>query len=122
MLTCFYVGAGGFIGAILRYLASSVIYNEGFPLATFIVNFIGSMMIGAVIEVSVRTCAPPNLILFLKTGVCGGFTTFSTFSAEALKLFEKKQYLLGGGYAAGSVIACIAGVWVGKMLVAIILK
>ena len=117
MAACICVGAGGFVGAVLRYLLSSVFYHESFPLATFIINFIGSFVIGVVIELSSHFSGSPNLVLFFKTGVCGGFTTFSTFSSEVLSLFEKKQYLMGGGYACGSVIVCVLGVWLGKMIV-----
>lgn len=122
MTACICVGAGGFIGAVLRYLAGGVIYSEGFPLATFLINFTGSVLIGAVIAVSEKTCANQNAVLFFKTGVCGGFTTFSTFSAEVLELFEQKRYLTGGGYALGSVAVCVAGVLLGKVIVNLIIK
>ena len=122
MFTCFCIGLGGFIGAVLRYLAGTVIYNEGFPLATFLINFIGSVAIGVVIQISMKVSAPPDLILFFKTGLCGGFTTFSTFSAEVLKLFEKKQYLLGSGYAATSVAVCVVGVLLGKTIAGLIIR
>lgn len=116
MAACLCVGAGGFLGAVLRYLASLVIYHEHFPAATLFVNFIGSLVIGIVIEISEKTGTAPNLILFFKTGVCGGFTTFSTFSSEVLDLFEKRAYLTGAGYAAGSVIVCVLGVLLGRAI------
>lgn len=122
MTACICVGAGGFIGAVLRYLAGGVIYSEDFPLATFLINFTGSVLIGTVIAVSEKTCANQNAFLFLKTGVCGGFTTFSTFSAEVLELFEKKRYLTGGGYALGSITVCVAGVLLGKVIVNLIIE
>ena len=62
----------------------------------------------------------PNTVLFWKTGVCGGFTTFSTFSLEAYKLFENKAYVPGGAYVALSVCCCILGVFLGKKLAAIL--
>lgn len=122
MMACICVGAGGFIGALLRYLASGIISNDGFPFATLLINFSGSLVIGAVIAVSEKTCANSNAILFFKTGLCGGFTTFSTFSSEVLDLFEKKQYLTAGAYAFGSVVVCVFGVLLGKVIVNLIIK
>jgi CrcB protein len=59
------------------------------------------------------------MVLFWKTGVCGGFTTFSTFSLEAYNLFENKAYGLGGVYVALSVCCCIFGILLGKKLATI---
>ena len=64
--------------------------------------------------------ASPNAVLFWKTGVCGGFTTFSTFSLEAYKLFDNKAYVSGGMYVVLSVSCCILGIVLGKKLAAII--
>lgn len=114
MIACLYVGIGGFMGAVCRYLLSGIIQQESFPFATMLINFIGSFVIGFVIGISQKTAIPKDLLLLLKVGVCGGFTTFSTFSAETLALFEKRQYLMGGGYAAISVLICVFGVWLGK--------
>ena len=55
-------------------------------------------------------------VLFLKVGLCGGFTTFSTFSLETLELIEGGQYAIAGAYALVSVVLCVAGVLVGKVL------
>ena len=60
---------------------------------------------------------PAPAVLFLKTGVCGGFTTFSTFSLEAVGLLESGQWLKGGGYVLASVALCLAGVVLGRALV-----
>ena len=82
MIAALCVGAGGFCGAIARYLLGLLPYQGQFPLITFIINFTGAVAIGAVVEAaSIRPgMLPPNAVLFLKTGLCGGFTTFSTFS------------------------------------------
>lgn len=113
------VGAGGFCGAVARYLLGLLPYQGQFPLITFVINFTGAVAIGAVVEAaSVRPgMLPPNAVLFLKTGLCGGFTTFSTFSLETLALLERGEYVIGGAYALGSLAACVLGVVAGKMLV-----
>lgn len=60
--------------------------------------------------------------LFLRTGLCGGFTTFSTFSLETLTLLQEKKYLAGGVYALLSLAACVLGVWLGQLLVRTLFK
>ena len=60
---------------------------------------------------------PPNAVLFVKTGLCGGFTTFSAFSLETLALLERGKYATGALYACGSVLACLAGVVIGRLAV-----
>ena len=98
MIAALCVGAGGFCGAIARYLLGLLPYQGQFPLITFVINFTGAVAIGAVVEAaSIRPgMLPPNAVLFLKTGLCGGFTTFSTFSLETLCLLERGEYAIGG--------------------------
>ncbi len=113
----FFVAIGGAIGAMGRYAISLIPIKSEFPWLTLITNMIGALLIGFIVGLADKSDnAPPNMILFLKTGVCGGFTTFSTFSLEALTLFENKAYLSGGIYIALSVIGCLAGVFLGKKL------
>ncbi|MEF9876019.1 MAG: fluoride efflux transporter CrcB [Gordonibacter sp.] len=117
MLSILCVGAGGFIGAVARYLLGLVPYEGDFPLMTLIVNFAGAVAIGAVVEAADSWPGmPPNALLFLKTGLCGGFTTFSTFSLETLALLEGGRYGMGALYAGGSLALCVAGVVVGRIL------
>lgn len=118
MKACIYVGLGGFLGAVLRYLLSSITVRGSFPVMTFLINIVGAFLIGVVVGIAGKySSVPPEVTLFLKTGLCGGFTTFSTFSLETLNLFEKKEYVIGTGYAAASVILCVLGVWLGQMAV-----
>ena len=119
MIAALCVGAGGFCGAIARYLLGLLPYQGQFPLITFVINFTGAVAIGAVVEAaSVRPgMLPPNAVLFLKTGLCGGFTTFSAFSLETLALLERGKYATGALYACGSVLACLAGVVIGRLAV-----
>lgn len=119
MIAALCVGVGGFLGAIARYLLGLIPYQGDFPLITFAINFIGAFVIGVVFELaSIRPAMlPSNAVLFLKTGLCGGFTTFSTFSLETLSLLERGKYALGATYAFGSLAVCLVGVLAGKMLV-----
>ncbi|AQS10871.1 putative fluoride ion transporter CrcB [Clostridium saccharobutylicum] len=94
-----YVGIGGGIGAIIRYLItkqSAGLFNCNIPLGTLIVNVLGGFLIGMIMELSVSTdFISPNLKLFLTTGIMGGLTTFSTFSYETITLMNDGRYLLG---------------------------
>lgn len=118
MVSVLCVGLGGFIGAVGRYVLGLVPYEGDFPLMTFLVNFLGAIAIGAVVEAAKGWPGlSSDALLFLKTGVCGGFTTFSTFSLETLGLLEEGKYATGALYAGGSLIVCVAGVLLGRVLV-----
>lgn len=114
MLECLAVGAGGFIGAVCRYLMGLIPYEGDFPLITLIINFVGGIVIGAIAGFSQNVFPlPDKLSLFLKTGICGGFTTFSTFSLETYNLIFGGKKLMGLAYAGLSIVLCVAGVWMG---------
>ncbi len=111
------VAFGGALGAVCRYAISLIPVKTTFPILTLVTNLIGAVLIGFIVGiVSSKQDVSANSVLFWKTGVCGGFTTFSTFSLEALTLFENKAYVSGGIYIALSVLGCIAGVFIGKKL------
>lgn len=110
------VAAGGAAGAVLRYLVSLVPFRGEFPFATLIVNLLGAAAIGFIAGISSSGDVSKNAVLFFKTGVCGGFTTFSTFSLESIGLFEKGKTALGAVYILLSLIGCLAGVWAGQKL------
>lgn len=113
----FWVALGGAAGAAGRYAISLLPSKTAFPYLTLITNVIGAVIIGFVVGiVSAKEDVPQNSILFWKTGVCGGFTTFSTFSLEACGLFEDKLYMQGSLYVALSVVFCMLGVLFGKKL------
>lgn len=111
------VALGGGLGAAARYGMTFLPLGDGFPVKTLLTNLLGAVLIGFVVALSERT---PGLsggqTLFWKTGVCGGFTTFSTFSLETLALLEAGRPLRGGCYAVVSVLLCLTGVWLGKWL------
>jgi CrcB protein len=114
-------GVGGGVGTIFRYLTSLVVckycHPVHFPLATFIVNITGCFLIGLFIGLSVRyEIFGKELNLLLVTGFCGGYTTFSTFSLENLRLLETQNYYLFFTYVAGSILTGLLAVWLGFLL------
>lgn len=112
-----WVALGGAAGAMGRYAISLIPTKTAFPVLTLATNIIGAILIGFIVGiVSAREDVSQSSILFWKTGVCGGFTTFSTFSLEAYELFENKAYVQGGLYITLSVACCILGVICGKKL------
>ena len=119
IIKCLAVGAGGFIGSVFRYLIglAPFLNKWDIPLHTLAVNVIGAVIIGMVVK-SAESYESVNetAVLLLKVGVCGGFTTFSTFSLEAVTLFQNGRYLLGGAYVLLSVALCVAGVLLGQCL------
>ncbi len=113
----FFVALGGALGAAGRYALSLIPVRTEFPFITLMTNILGAIAIGFIAGLlGTRDDLSPNVALFWKTGVCGGFTTFSTFSLEAWQLLEKGNYLLSALYALLSVVCCVAGVWLGRKL------
>ncbi|MBR4513972.1 MAG: fluoride efflux transporter CrcB [Lachnospiraceae bacterium] len=116
-----FVALGGALGAVARYAISLIPFKSEFPVLTLITNILGALLIGFIVGVtSEKDGISENTVLFWKTGVCGGFTTFSTFSLEAYNLMEKKQYVLGGTYVVLSCVCCIAGVFIGNKLLTLV--
>lgn len=115
------VALGGALGATFRYLISLIPVKTLFPILTLVTNVLGGVFIGFVIGLSSkRSDFSDNMSLFLKTGVCGGFTTFSTFSAETLNLIENKHFILASMYIILSIFLCLLGVYIGKRLAELI--
>lgn len=123
LLNCLAVGAGGFIGSVLRYLVSLIPFlnRSDIPLQTLAVNLIGAVLIGVLVRTS-DSCEwlSGQTMLLLKVGVCGGFTTFSTFSLESLGLIETGKWTAFALYAGASLVLCIAGVFLGKWIAGVI--
>ena len=114
------IGLGSFIGGVLRHLLSCCLNDsvvKGFPLGTLAVNLAGCFLLGVLYGFFDRgALINQELRIFLTIGLCGGFTTFSTFSLEGLTLLEQKKWLLGGSYVALSLGLCLAGVALGRRL------
>lgn len=110
------VGTGGALGAMGRYGLSLLPWRGEFPLLTLLTNLLGAVLIGFIAGLAGRGRLNPSAALFWKTGVCGGFTTFSTFSLESLTLLERGKWLLGGSYMLLSMALCLLGAALGQRL------
>lgn len=116
------VGLGGLLGSVSRYMLSSVIQShthQGFPFGTLAVNIIGCFLIGLLIGFSLNKpgMLSDNTRLFLSTGFCGGFTTFSAYSAEAFTLLDKGDIYLAILYIGISILAGLLATWAGIILI-----
>jgi len=115
------VGAGGFVGAVLRYLVGGAVLhhtaNWRFPLSTFVVNVVGCLVAGILMALAVKHDSfSPELRLLLFTGLLGGFTTFSAFGVETVYLIQRHELLWAGANVVGSVCVGIGVLWVGATL------
>ena len=111
MLNCLVTGLGGFIGAVLRYLIGMVPLKETmvFPLKTFIINIAGCIAIGYIVILAAKNVSlNPRFVLFFKTGLCGGFTTFSTFALETTDLIRQNHTGIAFLYALFSIVAGVS--------------
>lgn len=118
-MNCLLVGIGGFLGAVLRYLIGLLPVGTGsFPVKTWCINLAGAFAIGLIAAFATKNPEfDPHLILLLKVGVCGGFTTFSTFAFETTDLLEKGSVGMALVYAVSSVVLGILAVYAAQRLV-----
>lgn len=116
-MTYLLVGAGGAIGAMLRYFVSTQI-PAAFPYATIIINITGSLAMGLLIGILARTLPPmeDEIRLFVAVGILGGFTTFSAFSLDAVTLWERGDATGAGLYVTISVVVSILALVAGLTL------
>lgn len=121
-MTYLWVALGAALGGMLRYWCYGAAVRLGaelFPWGTLFVNVAGSAVIGffaTMTGVDGRLLVSPETRIFVMAGFCGGFTTFSTFSLETLKLVQDRQWMAASMNVAGSVVLCLAGVWLGHVL------
>ncbi|MGN1138724.1 MAG: fluoride efflux transporter CrcB [Ruminococcus sp.] len=120
---CLFVGLGGFVGAVMRFLVSSIPIKSSFPFLTLVINIVAAVMIGFFTGLFSQTVGlNTNLRRFLTTGVCGVFSTFSTFSSELVTLYKSGHMIMAVAYGVLSVALCVAGVLLGEFLATLILK
>jgi CrcB protein len=118
------VGIGGALGALMRFGAQNWIGSlpNGFPVATFLVNIVGSIAMGVLVGILAKTTPQyqNEIRLFVAVGIFGGFTTFSSFSLDAIALIERGDILQATVYIVGSVLLSLVGLWIGLTAVRVI--
>lgn len=114
-------GCGGFIGTCLRFLAGKFFHfvsHSGFPWGTFAVNIVGSFLIGIFFGLAEKThLISPQMNVFLITGFCGGFTTFSSFADDMYLMVQSKNWLYFLVYVGFSFLLGLVLVWLGRSIV-----
>jgi CrcB protein len=116
----FYVAIGSAIGGVSRYLLGGLVQrlaDTTFPAGTLLINVTGSLLLGLIVRYAVETSTiTPEIRALLTIGFCGGYTTFSTFSYEAVALLEDGQWSRAGFYVSASVLLSLFGTLVGFAL------
>jgi CrcB protein len=120
----FWVALGGALGSVGRYWISDLVlarFGEGFPWGTLIINITGSFLIGVIGAIAspegrMDSQSRQFASQFLMYGICGGYTTFSSFSFATLKHLQERQWLYAGGNIVLSVVLCLVAVWLGWMI------
>lgn len=118
-MTLLYVAAGGALGALARYGLSGWIQDVSgglFPWGTLVVNVLGCFLLGFALAWLERVALAAELRSFLGIGLLGAFTTFSTFSYEAVALLRDRDWLRAGGYLSGSLLLGLAAAAAGLAL------
>lgn len=126
-LAYLWVALGGALGSVSRYWVGGLVAKKfaetsaAFPLGTLVINITGSLLIGifAALAAPEGRLDPQSRAFttqFLMIGVCGGFTTFSSFSRETLSLLQEREFFYAGGNVLLSVTLCLVAVWLGWLL------
>jgi CrcB protein len=122
--TYFWIALGSALGGMARYACSSLIANwvgQGFPWGTLVVNVAGSFVIGFFATLTGpdgRLLAPADMRQFVMIGLCGGYTTFSSFSLQTLTLVHDGELARAGLNVGASVVLCLLAVWLGHVAAA----
>jgi CrcB protein len=119
------VGCGGFAGSVLRYALSLLgqRWSVTFPHGTLWANLVGCLVLGGLMALAARSGAlSPSARLLLATGLCGGFTTLSTFTYELFKFLEDAEYLYATGYVFLTLVGCLASFCLGLYAVTVITR
>src|SRR5215213_6582686 len=118
MLNYFMVAIGGAMGSVARFWISTVTaerFTETFPLGTLAVNVTGSFLIGLLAAFARAGGVSNSTRVFLMVGVCGGYTTFSSFSLQNLELLQNGNYFYAGLNTGLSLVLCMVAVWLGYL-------
>ncbi|MBI5384941.1 MAG: fluoride efflux transporter CrcB [Verrucomicrobia bacterium] len=116
-----WIALGGALGSVARFWCSGFVarhFGETFPWGTLLVNVLGSFAIGLFATLTGpdgRWLVPARWREFFMIGICGGYTTFSSFSLQTMNLAEEGEWLRAGGNVVGSVVFCLLGVWLGHV-------
>ena len=119
MAECLFVGIGGFIGSVCCYLIGLIPLSQsnGFPVKTLVINIAGAFAIGLIAAAAAKNAdISPRIVLLLKTGICGGFTTFSTFALEISDLIRGGSWAAAAAYMLLSLILGVAAVFAAEAL------
>lgn len=119
MAECLFVGIGGFIGSVCRYLIGLIPLSpsNGFPVKTLVINVAGAFAIGLIAAAAAKNAdISPRIVLLLKTGICGGFTTFSTFALEISDMIRGGSWAAAAAYMLLSLILGVAAVFAAEAL------
>ena len=115
------VGFGGFIGTVARFLTSRYFQenvSSFFPWSTLIINILGSLLIGIIFGISEKgDFMSSDVRLFLTVGICGGFTTFSTFSNDAFLLLRQEEWIRFAFYTSMSFFLGLLAVYGGRIII-----
>lgn len=124
MLVYVWLALGGALGTLARYALNGLVserFGEAFPLGTLLINLSGSFVIGVFAELTGpegRWLVSPTFRVFFMTGICGGYTTFSSFSLQTLNLLQDGEWVYAGLNVLLSVALGLLAVWVGYILAA----
>lgn len=110
------VGTGGAIGALLRHYVSQQVEADAFPLGTLTVNVLGSFVLGVITFLGVGN----QLLLLIGTGVCGSFTTFSSFSFETVRLWETGERARAVANATANLVGSLGAIGLAWLLVTLL--
>lgn len=113
-----YVFLGGGAGSVLRFAVArwAAAFHPVFPAATFIANVLSCLLLGYLTGLVFKNALQDEARLLFMTGLCGGFSTFSTFSSEVLQLLTRGELAWAAVYVVGSLIVCVLCIYVGIQL------
>ncbi len=119
MIDCLIVALGGACGAVGRYLIGLIPVQpqNGFPVKTFLINVAGSFLIGIIAALAAKNALNPKLVTFVKVGICGGFTTFSSFALETDQLIGEGHWATAFCYVLLSIVCAVIAVFAAERMI-----